>query len=84
MHLHKYPVNSKLQEKLVNLKEKGKLLLFHPFSAQSSRSIPIENAKSVLSKLLNYSEEYVVVTALKVDNKNENCVDLSMYSKSFF
>jgi len=85
LHLHKYHVNSKLQEKLNELKQKGKLLLFHPYSAQATRSIPIENSKKILDKLVNFSQEYVVVSALKMDNpKNENFIDLSFYSKTFF
>lgn len=85
LHLNHYHVNPKLEEKLKELKQKGNLLLFHPFSAFVTRSIPVENAKKLLDKLVDFSSEYVVVTALKIDNfKNENCIDLSLYSKTFF
>lgn len=85
LHLHNYHVNPKLQEELNTLKQKGKLLLFHPYSAQATRSIPIEISKRILNKLVNFSQEYVVVTALKIDTlKTDNFVDLSLYSKTFF
>ena len=83
--LHGYHINPKLEEKIKEIKQKGNLLLFHPFSAFVTRSIPVENAKKLLDKLANFSSEYVVVTALKIDNvKNENVIDLSLYSKTFF
>lgn len=85
LHLHNYHVNPKLQEQLKELKQKGKLLLFHPYSAQATRSIPIEISKKILNKLVNYSQEYVVITALKIDTlKMDNFIDLSLYSKTFF
>lgn len=85
LHLNEYHVNPKLEEVLTALKQKGKLLLFHPFSANSSRSIPVEYSKRILDKLIHYGNEYVVVSALKIDYaKNDNFVDLSTYSKSFF
>ncbi|MFA7084111.1 MAG: hypothetical protein WC141_06190 [Arcobacteraceae bacterium] len=85
LHLHKYHVNPKLQEKIEEIKNKGKLLLFHPYSAHITRSIPIENSKKILEKLIDFNQDYVVVTALKIENvKNDNFIDLSFYSKSFF
>lgn len=85
LNLHKYHINPKLQEKIDGLKQKGKLLLFHPYSAHATRSIPIENSKKILDKLVNFSQEYVVVSALKIDHiKNENYIDLSLFSKTFF
>lgn len=85
VHLKEYHANPQLDEVLVSLRKKGKLLLFHPFSAHSSRSIPIEHSKKILDKLINLGDDYVIVSALKIDyTKNENFVDLSNYSKSFF
>lgn len=84
LHLKDYPVNPLLNELLVSLKKRGKLLLFHPFSAHSSRSIPIEHSKRILDKLIHLEEEYISVSALKIDYPNsENFADLSLYSKSF-
>ncbi len=85
LHLNDYKVNPKLQEKLEKLKEDGKLLLFHPYTADILRSIPTQSAKKILDKLTKYSEDYTVVTTLKIDGvKNEHFVDLSRYSKTFF
>jgi hypothetical protein len=85
LNLNGYHINPKLEEKLKEIKQKGNLLLFHPFSAFSSRSVPVENSKKLLDKLINFSSQYVIVTALKIDNiKNENFIDLSLYSKTFF
>lgn len=85
LHLNNYYINPALKNKLEQLRLKGKLLLFHPYAAHITRSIPIENSKKILNKLIEFSQEYVVVTTLKVDNmKNENYEDLSFYSKNFF
>lgn len=76
-------IRNDLIEKLQQLKQKRKLLLFHPYSAHSNRSFPKEVAKEFLKKLIDKLPEYTIVTALHVDDiKQDNYFNLTAYSKS--
>jgi hypothetical protein len=74
-----------LKEKIANLKLKGKTLLFHPFSANMTKSIPKEIAVKILKELLLKLPDYTIVSVLKIDSKldDDRFVDLSAHSQSF-
>lgn len=79
-----YEPNLKLEKKLKELRQKGKLLLFHPYSSDIKRSIPKEIAKSFLQKIIKKADEYIIVSALPInDIKDERFVPLVKYSKSY-
>ncbi|WP_321470140.1 hypothetical protein [Halarcobacter sp.] len=83
--LEYYKPKNELKEKFQTLKLKGKLLLFHPFSANISKSIPKEIAASLLKELMVKLPDYTIVSVLKIDTKidEDRFVDLSMYSNGF-
>ncbi len=85
LNLDFYKPNFTLKQKLEELKIKGKILLFHPYSADVKRSIPKEISSLFLKKLLRKLPDYTIVSAVKIDGVNDfRYVDLSSYSKSFF
>ncbi|XOB61632.1 hypothetical protein ACMC56_13640 [Campylobacterota bacterium DY0563] len=83
--LEYYKPKNELKQKFKSLKAKGKLLLFHPFSANISKSIPKEIAVSLLKELVVELPDYTIVSVLKIDAKidEDRYVDLSMYSNGF-
>ncbi|WP_419769120.1 MAG: glycosyltransferase family 9 protein [Candidatus Marinarcus sp.] len=84
IHLDKYRPKKELEDLLINLKSRGKVLLFHPYSADNTRSIPHEYAKSMLNDLMKKCDDYTVITALDIEGvKNENYITLAKYSKTF-
>lgn len=74
-----------LKDKLNLIKSKGKILLFHPYSANARKSIPKEIATSLLKDLLLKLPDYTIVSVLKLDSKfdDDRYIDLSLYSNSF-
>jgi len=80
-----YKPKKKLEEKIENLKVKGKTLLFHPYSANITKSIPKEIAVKLLKEIILKMSDYTVVSVLKLDSKfdDDRYVDLSAYSQSF-
>lgn len=82
--ISKLEVNKELKEEIEKLKRsKEKLLLYHPFSAEQTRSIPQEPAYKFLKKLIKKSKGYTIVSALNFTNcKEKNYTNLSEYSKS--
>jgi len=85
LNLSLYKPNEELVEQLNKLKQKGKILLFHPYSANIERSIPKDIAVKLLEKLIKKAHDYTIISAIKFDNfKDDNFVDLSNRSKSFF
>ena len=52
LNLSNYKVQDSLKNKLIDLKSKGKLLLFHPYSANINKSIPQTIAVDILKELL--------------------------------
>ncbi len=79
-----FKIKNDLQKKIEDLKQRGeKLLLFHPFSAEPSRSMPKEVAQKLLKQLIQKVDDYVIVTVLSLtDIKDEHYVNLTSYSKT--
>ncbi len=86
INIASYKPNKELKQKVENIKLKGKTLLFHPYSANITKSIPKEIALKLLKDLILKLPDYTIVSALKLDSKidDDRYVDLSVYSKSFF
>ena len=85
INLNGFKPQKELVDKIDGIKEKGKILLFHPYSANASKSIPKEYAVGLLSKMIKKMPDYLFVSTLKIDNKftNEKYFDLSKDSNSF-
>lgn len=85
LYLTQYKPKDELQKAITQAKEKGKLLLFHPYTSDIQRSLPSEIAKKLLHKLSLKAQDYVIVSAIDIDAKasSSNYVNLSKYSKSF-
>ena len=77
-------VSKALEEKMKSLKIKGKILLFHPFSADAKKTIPQNIASSMLKKLLSKLDDYTIVSTLNIDAKliDDRYVNLSRESKT--
>ncbi|MBL3519830.1 hypothetical protein [Aliarcobacter lanthieri] len=73
-----------LQNKLTEVKKKGKLLLYHPYSATINKSIPQSFAIDILKSLIEKLDDYIIVTTLNIDPKikSDNLFDLSSFSKT--
>jgi hypothetical protein len=83
--LKNYTPSVGLQKKIQEAKKRNKLLLFHPYSASTKRSIPIEHSKKILQKIIEKTNEYMIVTALNVEGvSNKNLLNLSKESKTLF
>lgn len=80
-----YKPKEELENKILNLKKKKKILLFHPYSANITKSIPKEIATKLLEDLIFKMSDYTIISVLKIDNKfeDDNFHDLSNYSKNF-
>ncbi len=85
ININAYKPKKELKEKLERIKLKGKILLFHPYSANIDKSIPKEITIALLKDLISKLPDYTIVSVLKLDGKFEDdrYVDLSAYSKSF-
>jgi len=83
MYIKNYNVNPKLEEQIKEAKLRGKVLLYHPYGTDKTRSIPIEISESILHNICAKLEDYTIVTALDVKkNKDINYINLSLYSKT--
>lgn len=84
LNISNYKVSPSLSTKLNEAKIKGKLLLFHPYSANIEKSIPQSIAINLLKKLLTNMDEYIIVSTLSIDPKikDDNFLDLSKDSKN--
>lgn len=84
LNLDKYKPSKILEEKIQNLRLKGKSLLYHPFTASADRTIPVEIANKILKQLLKKLPDITIVTTLKMDLniEDDRVVDLSNESKS--
>jgi hypothetical protein len=84
LNISNYKVPNTLIKKLEDAKIKGKLLLFHPYSANINKSIPQSVAVELLRKLLLKADEYIIISTLQVDAKikEDNFIDLSKESKN--
>lgn len=84
LDISNYEVKKSLKSKLENLKIKGKILLFHPYSANISKSIPQSFAVEILKQLVSLSDDYTVISTLEIEPrfKDDRYVDLSNESKT--
>ncbi len=85
VNIASYRPNKELKQKIEKLKLKGKTLLYHPYSANITKSIPKEIAIKLLKELILKLFDYTIVSVLKLDLKfdDNRYIDLSAYSKSF-
>ena len=85
INIDSYKPKNDLVSKIENIKLRGKVLLFHPYSANVTKSIPKEIAISLLKDLILKMPEYTIVSVLKLENKfdDDRYIDLSPYSKNF-
>ena len=84
LNLSNYKVQDSLKNKLIELKSKGKLLLFHPYSANINKSIPQTIAIDILKELLLKAEDYMIISTLLIDSKikDDRFIDLTKESKN--
>ncbi len=84
LNLSNYKVQESLKNKLIDLKLKGKLLLFHPYSANINKSIPQTIAVDILKELLLKADDYMIISTLLIDSKikDDRFVDLTKESKN--
>ena len=84
LNLSNYKVQDSLKNKLIDLKSKGKLLLFHPYSANINKSIPQTIAVDILKELLLKADDYMIISTLLIDSKikDDRFVDLTKESKN--
>ncbi|QKF68091.1 hypothetical protein AVENP_2595 [Arcobacter venerupis] len=84
LDISNYKVQDSLKKRLKELKSKGKLLLFHPYSANINKSIPQNIAIELLKSLLLKAENYIIVSTLLIDNKikDDRFIDLTKESKN--
>lgn len=79
-----YKIPNDLKTKIDEAKIKGKLLLYHPYSANITKSIPQAVAVDLLKQLSLKADNYVIVTTLQIDSKlkDDNFIDLSKESRT--
>lgn len=84
LNFSNYKVQDSLKNKITEAKRKGKLLLFHPYSANINKSIPQTIAIDILKELLLKAEDYMIVSTLLIDAKikDDRFIDLSKESKN--
>lgn len=78
-------IRTTLKDKIDQIKLKGKILLYHPYSANIKKSIPKEIASKILKELILKLPEYTIISTIKLDSKFEDdrYMDLSSESKTF-
>ena len=84
INLSNYQASDSLKNKLIDLKSKGKLLLFHPYSANINKSIPQTIAVDILKELLLKADDYMIISTLLIDSKikDDRFFDLTKESKN--
>ena len=84
LNIEDIKVSKSLENKINLIKTKGKVLLFHPFSADIKKTMPQNIASSILSKILDKFDDYTIVSILNIDSKiiDDRYVDLSKESKA--
>ena len=84
LNIEDIKVSKSLENKITSLKIKGKVLLFHPFSADIKKTIPQNIASLILKKLLSKLDDYTIVSTLNIDGKiiDDRYVNLSKESKT--
>jgi len=83
LDISSYKPSDSLKNKIIDAKLKGKLLLFHPYSANINKSLPQSVASDILKKLISTNSEYIIVSTLSIDSKinDDRFIDLSKESK---
>lgn len=81
----KISIDEKLTDKLNKIKSKGKVLLYHPYSANVKKSIPQAYAVDILKKLIKKMDDYTIISTIKIDAKfkDDRYIDLTKESGSF-
>ncbi|MFA9373922.1 MAG: hypothetical protein ACERKK_07165 [Poseidonibacter sp.] len=84
LSLKHYIPSESLKNKINNAKERSKLILFHPYSADINKSMPQDIAFKILKKLL-VKTDYIIVSTLNINSKftDDRYINLSKDSKSF-
>jgi hypothetical protein len=84
LNISDYKISDNLAKKIQDAKSKGKLLLYHPYSANINKSIPQAVAIDILRELLNKADDYMIISTLQIDSKikEDNFIDLSKESKN--
>lgn len=83
LNIAHFKIRTDLEKKMQLIKQRGKLLLFHPYSSDSKRSFPKEIASKFLKKLCTQMSDYTIVSVLNIDDlKNENYINMTPFSKS--
>ncbi|APW66423.1 hypothetical protein LPB137_11450 [Poseidonibacter parvus] len=82
--IKKIVVSDKLKEKIATLKTKGKVVLFHPFSANIKKTIPQNIASSILKNMVSQMDDCTIVSTLNIDSKfsDDRFVNLARESKT--
>jgi len=84
LKIEHFTLTKGLKNTLLNAKKKGKLILYHPYSANIYKSIPQNYAVDILKTLASKLDNYTIVTTLNISPKvtSENILDLSNFSKT--
>ncbi|TLT08001.1 glycosyltransferase family 9 protein [Aliarcobacter thereius] len=84
INIDNFELTKDLKNQIEKSKKRGKLLLFHPYSASINKSIPQNFAIEILKALIDKLDDYIIVSTLLIDPKikSDNFVDLSSYSKT--
>jgi ADP-heptose:LPS heptosyltransferase len=85
INISAYKPKTVLKKKLATALLKGKVLLYHPYSANIEKSIPKDIAISLLKDLLLKLPDYTIVSALKLEGNinDDRFLNLSAESKNF-
>jgi len=85
LDISSYKPKEELVNKLDDLKSKGALLLYHPYSTSVNRSIPEDISLKFLKKLIKKSKDCTVISILELLKfKDGSYVNLSSYSKTYY
>jgi len=80
-----YEPKQELIDTLNELKLKGELLLYHPYSSNINRSIPEDISIRILKKILKKTKNTTVISILDLPKfKDNSYVNLSSDSKSYY
>jgi len=84
INISNYKTQKSLESKISDAKSKGKLLLFHPYSANINKSIPQSIAINLLKEILLKAEDYMIISTLSIDAKikDDRFLDLTKESKN--
>lgn len=84
LNIADFNIDEKLVNKIKTAKAKGKLILYHPYSANIEKSIPQSFASEYLKELLLKYDDCTIVTTLQIDSKvkGENLLELAVNSRT--